>query len=336
MVFLKRKMILLHEIVDTFVLLGTLLGVTGTYWDIQHHILIGRDSFWIEPHLMVYAGVVLVFIGSLIGLFEAYSFKNKEISNRYFYAILAILISVIFQMGLAFFDNYWHQLFGLDVTVWSPPHLLLITAGCMISLSYIYFERLSMKLSSMKSNFKKTSILESEFMLAIVFIGFNIILAEFEFFQIIPMEHVSQLRNPLIYLIFLNILFSFLIAFGSRIISRKWIATKVVIFYLIIRFLTNTFLLENGASPIIPLFLIFPAIVFDLLSNIFSKNKFLIAAATSLTFVISSYVYFSFINIERYAGFSSLYYFLVICFGIISYYFGDVIGKKLMEHLNLY
>ena len=24
------------------------------------------------------------------------------------------------------FDNWWHELFGLDVTLWSPPHLLLV------------------------------------------------------------------------------------------------------------------------------------------------------------------------------------------------------------------
>src|SRR5215813_2715901 len=29
----------------------------GVQWDIQWHVVIGRDSFWIPPHLMTYAGV---------------------------------------------------------------------------------------------------------------------------------------------------------------------------------------------------------------------------------------------------------------------------------------
>ena len=29
----------------------------GVQWDIQWHVLIGRDSFWIPPHLITYAGV---------------------------------------------------------------------------------------------------------------------------------------------------------------------------------------------------------------------------------------------------------------------------------------
>src|SRR3989442_3032198 len=34
----------------------------GVQWDIQWHTLIGRDSFWIAPHLMTYAGVVVMLV----------------------------------------------------------------------------------------------------------------------------------------------------------------------------------------------------------------------------------------------------------------------------------
>src|SRR5258705_4932284 len=36
----------------------------GVQWDIQWHVLIGRDSFWIPPHVMTYAGVALAVIVS--------------------------------------------------------------------------------------------------------------------------------------------------------------------------------------------------------------------------------------------------------------------------------
>src|SRR3972149_5252539 len=32
----------------------------GVQWDIQWHTVIGRDSFWIPPHVMIYAGVTLM------------------------------------------------------------------------------------------------------------------------------------------------------------------------------------------------------------------------------------------------------------------------------------
>src|SRR2546430_10042970 len=42
----------------------------GVQWDIQWHTLIGRDSFWIAPHLMTYAGVV-VMVGLSFGVLAA-------------------------------------------------------------------------------------------------------------------------------------------------------------------------------------------------------------------------------------------------------------------------
>jgi uncharacterized membrane protein YbhN (UPF0104 family) len=37
-----------------------LVTVCGTSWDIRWHLLIGRDSFWIPPHLMTYSGVTMI------------------------------------------------------------------------------------------------------------------------------------------------------------------------------------------------------------------------------------------------------------------------------------
>src|SRR5438552_8558026 len=41
---------------------GKLVGAWGLTWDIQWHLRIGRDSFWIAPHLMMYAGVTAGFV----------------------------------------------------------------------------------------------------------------------------------------------------------------------------------------------------------------------------------------------------------------------------------
>ena len=36
----------------------------GTQWDIQWHLRIGRDSFWIAPHVMTYSGVTAMVLAS--------------------------------------------------------------------------------------------------------------------------------------------------------------------------------------------------------------------------------------------------------------------------------
>src|SRR5437773_11528214 len=46
-------------------LLAKAVAGIGVGWDIRWHIVIGRDSFWIAPHVMTYAGVALAAILSL-------------------------------------------------------------------------------------------------------------------------------------------------------------------------------------------------------------------------------------------------------------------------------
>src|SRR4030095_5613261 len=51
--------------VALWVLLGAnLLAGWGVQWDIQWHVQIGRDSFWIPPHVMTYGGVTLIVLAS--------------------------------------------------------------------------------------------------------------------------------------------------------------------------------------------------------------------------------------------------------------------------------
>ena len=45
-------------------LASKLIAGWGVQWDIQWHVLIGRDSFWIPPHVMTYAGVALAVLVS--------------------------------------------------------------------------------------------------------------------------------------------------------------------------------------------------------------------------------------------------------------------------------
>src|SRR5436309_12291345 len=53
----------------------------GVQWDIQWHTLIGRDSFWIAPHLMTYAGVV-VMVGLSFGVLAATTLSPRSEERR--------------------------------------------------------------------------------------------------------------------------------------------------------------------------------------------------------------------------------------------------------------
>jgi len=99
----------------------------GVQWDIQWHVLIGRDSFWIAPHLVTYAGVsAAVFLSFGMLFWETWrgtgGTRVLGLSGSRGFQLAAWGIAV--TITAAPIDDLWHRLFGIDVTLWSPPHLM--------------------------------------------------------------------------------------------------------------------------------------------------------------------------------------------------------------------
>ena len=122
-------------------LVARLVGGWGVGWDIRWHLLIGRDSFWIAPHIMTYASVVVACVISfgVLGI-ETWRARSGAPSpgtvaiaglrgTRGFHLAWWGMAIVILAAPV---DDLWHRLFGLDVTLWSPPHLLGL-AGSQVS-----------------------------------------------------------------------------------------------------------------------------------------------------------------------------------------------------------
>ncbi len=291
----------IHEIVDVCVLLGAFFGITGTYWDIQYHIDVGRDSFWIPPHLMVYFGVLLVLCGMILALFLARDFAHHLTTKRLWKAMWLILFGSFTQLIAAPIDDFWHRLYGLDVTVWSPPHLLLIFAGVLITLGLIYFQRLYMHIAHVDRARKLIpDEIKLELMFAIALVGLNIILAEFEFFRTIPLYHISHVRPHWMYLFGLTIECAFLFALAKRLIQQRWVATRIALWYVLIRSAISFILSQHGSWPIYPPLVIIAAIAFDLLFSPKVKGIIATACVFSLVFYATQSMMYAALNIPEY------------------------------------
>ena len=132
-------------------LAANLLLGWGVQWDIQWHVQIGRDSFWIPPHVMTYAGVtiaVLISFGVLArdtlrqvmaGRLPAGATRIFRLSGTpgFHLAAWGIALTVL----AAPIDDLWHRLFGLDVTLWSPPHLLGLFGVAINTLACLLIAR---------------------------------------------------------------------------------------------------------------------------------------------------------------------------------------------------
>jgi len=117
----------------------------GVQWDIRWHVLIGRDSFWIGPHLLTYAGVTLAVLLSF-GVLARETWRGHApgAAASDTVRILGLRGTLGFHLaawgiGLTVLaapvDDLWHRLFGLDVTLWSPPHLLGILGAAVNTLA---------------------------------------------------------------------------------------------------------------------------------------------------------------------------------------------------------
>jgi hypothetical protein len=128
-----------------------LFGELGLAWDRRWHDYLGRDQFWIPPHDMMYTAVGCTgMIALFVVLHETrrYHLKKPGVDDsstisifRYFHAPLGFTLlgfGTLTDLIAAPFDNYWHQLYGIDVTLWSPFHLMGVFGAITAGLGIIY------------------------------------------------------------------------------------------------------------------------------------------------------------------------------------------------------
>jgi hypothetical protein len=133
------------------ILVFLILGELGLGWDIQWHALVGRDRFWTPPHILIYtavggAGLVSLFMVLLDTLRYRRKAPGVDDSStitvlRVFHAPLGFIVcgaGPLICLIAAPFDNYWHQLYGIDITLWSPFHLMGAIGGILTAFGLVY------------------------------------------------------------------------------------------------------------------------------------------------------------------------------------------------------
>jgi hypothetical protein len=115
------------------VLFGATCVMVGVYWDISWHMSIGRDTFWTPAHLLIQAGGLIAGLSSgYVALHTTFRGSDAErAATVSFWGFRAPLGAWICIWGCgamltsAPFDNWWHNAYGLDVRIISPPHAVL-------------------------------------------------------------------------------------------------------------------------------------------------------------------------------------------------------------------
>jgi hypothetical protein len=121
-------------------------AMIGVNWDISWHRSIGRDSFWTPPHLAIHlcgllAGIASGYLILSTTLNADAPLRQYSVKIWRFRGPLGAFIAAwggVAMITSAPFDNWWHNAYGLDVKILSPPHMVLalgiigVHAGALI------------------------------------------------------------------------------------------------------------------------------------------------------------------------------------------------------------
>lgn len=126
-------------------------AVFGLYWDVSLHLSKGRDAGPLAnpSHYFILVGLLGCFSAGVLALTMPTPGTKPSpwavrVAEGWYAPVGGILIAISAAFGLAGFplDDFWHRMFGQDVTLWGPTHLLMLTGAglCLIGASVLLVE----------------------------------------------------------------------------------------------------------------------------------------------------------------------------------------------------
>jgi hypothetical protein len=115
-----------------------LVAVVGMYWDISLHIDVGRDPGPLAnpAHYFILIGLFGIFTAGFLAMTLPRSKPGPtavRTSGDWYAPLGGLLMCASAAFSLVGFplDDVWHRLFGQDVTLWGPTHLMLLGGAAM-------------------------------------------------------------------------------------------------------------------------------------------------------------------------------------------------------------
>jgi len=117
-----------------------LVAGIGFYNDVAWHVGVGRDEeLFTPPHTMIVLGLALLVAAGLIGILFATLDRRPEGFRWGPLHVPRSAASMTLIGGMAMLgfpaDELWHHQFGIDVTMWSPTHLLMIVGASITPIA---------------------------------------------------------------------------------------------------------------------------------------------------------------------------------------------------------
>lgn len=125
----------------------------GFVWDVSLHLDAGRDPgpFANPSHYMLIVGTVLFVTAGWLAVVmpkgRAAGDAGVRIAKDWYAPAGGVALLACGSLSVTGFaaDDVWHRLFGQDVTLWGPTHLMMITGGLLVLFSSFVLMREGMR-----------------------------------------------------------------------------------------------------------------------------------------------------------------------------------------------
>ncbi len=278
----------------------------GGAWDVAWHRSIGRDTFLTPAHLAIYAcGVIAAVVCGYLILYTTFGRSTRlqleSVSVLGFRAPLGAFIAAwggIAMLTSAPFDNWWHNAYGLDVKIISPPHTLLILGirGVGVGIEFLILAAMNRTIAAQPG----TPEASTHKTLQALFLYLGGLMVGGQMFFILEQTWDVMLHNTTAY-IAMGIAVPIVFAGLSRASRFRWAATTTSAVYMLFAIAEILILPLAPASPKLgpvyfpvthlvpakfPVLIIVPALALDLLWSRLRTWKFWqIAAVSGFVFI---------------------------------------------------
>lgn len=118
-----------RQLVAVLAMLSGLMLSIGGLWDQAWHVIygdFGNDFLW-PPHMLIYAslGMIALFAGAALLLLLARGRGGLRARLRREPLIAFLGLTSAYMVAAIPSDLIWHQIYGIDITAWSLPHVLI-------------------------------------------------------------------------------------------------------------------------------------------------------------------------------------------------------------------
>ncbi|MEY2398959.1 MAG: hypothetical protein QOJ00_2133, partial [Actinomycetota bacterium] len=121
-------------------LFAVFLAGQAFYNDVAWHVALGRDkNLFTAPHTGIVIGLGLILMSGITGVLFA-SLQGVDTALRWKAVRIPWSTLPLLALGGAAvtgfpLDELWHRAFGVDVTMWSPTHMLMILGAAFVGIA---------------------------------------------------------------------------------------------------------------------------------------------------------------------------------------------------------